>query len=355
MAQFTITAAQSRSVWYRRALLQEVQSRDTEESLRKCPINHPAVLEYKAELLGGQPEVKDYADWTEFLVSEYGPRKSCFSLGSGLGRVERYLIRRGFTDSFEAIELCPDLVEASMHLEGRIAAVVGDLNFVQLAPERYDFVLCHGVLHHLINLEHVLDQINQSLKHDGLLLVYEYVGPTRCQYPEPHLRYLRSLFPEVRLSNKPVWRVTGFESVRSGDVLPLIQAQFGTACERAVNFGAGYHPIIHCAPWAKTTPYIHRVIELDRQVTQSGRFPPSYHMGLYHRSEASPLPATPWSDQRLRQELAPEIPLLDFAFHCASRALRAARCKARIRSRIRSFLKSLGSPGAPHRTTDSRC
>ena len=72
----------------------------------------------------------------------------------------------------ETIELCADVNEMNRLKDDKINTIQGDLNFVELPTNTYDFILCHGILHHLINLEHILYQINKSLKPNGLFLVY---------------------------------------------------------------------------------------------------------------------------------------------------------------------------------------
>jgi len=54
--------------------------------------------------------------------------------------------------------------------------LAADLNFAELQPDSFDFILCHGILHHLINLEFILAQINRALTRDGIVLIYELRG-----------------------------------------------------------------------------------------------------------------------------------------------------------------------------------
>lgn len=206
---FTITPKQSRTKCYKRALREEIWGSQgvNEEALKSYPINHPEILLYKARILGGRQTVENFADWTSFLLTEFGPKETCLSLGSGIGRVEKYLIQIGFTASFDAIELSPYSNQVAWQRDCRIMGYEGDLNFIQLQPDSYDFILCHGVLHHLINLEHVLYQINTALKPDGIVLIYEYVGETRWQFTDTQLEILRQLFPELRFRRPPLWKL----------------------------------------------------------------------------------------------------------------------------------------------------
>lgn len=332
----TITAEQSRSRSYRRALKAEISGHMDESALQRCPINHPALLSYKANVLGGRDTCQEYADWTEFLVEGHGPRRRCLSLGSGIGRVEQYLIRRGFTGEFESIELNPSQVDEANTRDQRIGAVVGDLNFVNLAPRDYDFILCHGVLHHLINLEHVLDQVNRALTEDGLLLIYEYVGPDRWQYPRAQLDHLDARHG-LQLRNRPVWAVSGFETIRSFDLLRLLQHYWGQTALHTVNYGSAFHPVIHCGGWPDAKPRVGEIIAHDQELARSGTFPPSYHMGLYRKSTASSAEARPWPNEELAARAAPHVPWPALAQHFARRV----RARAALRKRAKQALRFL--------------
>jgi SAM-dependent methyltransferase len=56
---------------------------------------------------------------------------------------------------------------------------VADLNFLQLEPKRYDLIFAHASIHHVINLEHLLDQVAQALTNLGIFQLVEVVGKNR--------------------------------------------------------------------------------------------------------------------------------------------------------------------------------
>jgi SAM-dependent methyltransferase len=307
---YTITPRQASTQFYKNAVTAELAqgSEMSLEEIAKIRINHPEILTYKARILGGRTKTEHFADWTHFLVTDYGQRERCLSLGSGLGRVESYLVNVGLTSSFETIDLCAEVNEDLRIQDGRVTVQKGDLNFVELPHDTYDFILCHGVLHHLVNLEHVLGELNNALKPEGLLLVYEYVGETRWQFSEDRIRWLRTKFPGVRFKVPRRWQLPGFESVRSGDLLGLLQTQFGASTLRSVSYGGVYFPFVSTTP-PDAGVHMKRVIALDDEVSKTQTLAPSYHMGLYRKSNARTLIARPWSDDEVRKNLAPETPL----------------------------------------------
>ncbi len=221
----------------------------------------------------------------------------------------------------------------------------GDLNFVRLPASTYDFILCHGSLHHLINLEHVLHEVNQALKPDGILLIYEYVGENRWQFTPERLAKLCQWFPGVELRSPPYWEVTGFESVRSQDLLGLIQSQFGDSAVHSVSFGGVYFPMVTCNyPAAKRC--MERVIVLDEQASREGDLPPCYHMGVYRRSGRSAPEARPWTDAELRARLAPHVPIPARCRRGLQRCVAEARRLVALRTRVgRLFRRISGAAG----------
>lgn len=309
-ANYVISPEQANSKCYKNTLRQEIEiGRQADEmSMQTNRINQSEILAYKARILGNSNSYKEFADWTHFLISEYGPRQRCLSLGSGIGRVEKYLVSSHFTDKMETIELCANENESIRLKDTKINTISGDLNFIELPENSYDFVLCHGVLHHLINLEHVLSQINSSLKEDGIFLVYEYVGETRWQFTELRLHFLKNAFPNIKFNQRPAWRVNGFESVRSGELLDLIQSQFKGACERAVNYGGVYFPFIMCTS-SKDDVEMKHVIKLDESISKDGSLAPCYHMGLYRKNNKSAIPVKQWTNSILESNLCPQTPL----------------------------------------------
>jgi SAM-dependent methyltransferase len=308
---FKISVAQASGEAYRNALNAELEvgASMNLEAVAKLAINKPEILAYKARLLGGTQSTLGFADWTRFLLSEFGPRKRCFSLGSGLGRVEKFLVELGFAPAFESIELCAEVNGAIRDNDKRVMVAKGDLNFVELPEDTYDFILCHGVLHHLINIEHVLAEITKALTADGVLLIYEYVGETRWQFTEERMRWLSKAFPKIQFRVPPIWSVTGFESVRSSELLSLIEAQFYDSTLHSVSYGGVYFPFV-TATKPDSDVNMRRVVELDAEVSATGLLLPCYHMGVYRKSRRQVPPPRPWSDDELQLHLQFETPIL---------------------------------------------
>ena len=112
----------------------------------------------------------------------------------------------------------------------------GDLNFIKLPENEYDIVYCHGVLHHIINLEYLLEQLYKTLKPHGVLVVYEFVGESKWQWSEKRLQVIRKDIIN-RLDNKykgislnvksiPMMNRRPLESIRAAEIYSLIHNYF---------------------------------------------------------------------------------------------------------------------------------
>ena len=313
MANFVISVEQSRSAAYQKTVADEIEAGRyvDDEALAGFRINHPCIISYKTRLLLGReprlngPHYRRYSEWTSFLPEQFGKRERCLSLGSGIGRVEKFLIEEGFTERFETIELNPHSNRRAA-ARGGIATSDGDLNFVSLPEKAYDFILCNGILHHLINLEHVLYEVNKALEPSGMVMIYEYIGETRWQFSEERMRIVRRELPHWRYKVPPRWQVTGFESVRSSDLLRLVNAQFAGRCERLVTYGGVYAPFLGCV---QTLDGIELAVAADERLTQEEAIAPCYMVGIYRKTAIPPLHAVPWSDADVVRNLLPHAPM----------------------------------------------
>ena len=53
---------------------------------------------------------------------------------------------------------------------------VDDLNYCNLNEDYYKFVFTWDTLHHIVNLDHLLQETNKSLKKDGYFLAFDHIG-----------------------------------------------------------------------------------------------------------------------------------------------------------------------------------
>lgn len=144
---------------------------------------YPQLRSYHNEQISGDPQ----KDWVDFVIQKFGPFKRGCCLGCGAGRIEEQFV---CSNAFESCDFFDISKDAMNKLEGRLKTktnaqlnfLKADLNFYEFTPQSYDFILAIGSLHHLVNLEHLLFQIAQALKENGIFVVRDFVGETRFQW-----------------------------------------------------------------------------------------------------------------------------------------------------------------------------
>src|ERR1043165_772136 len=195
----------------------------------------------------GDPEI-DWVSHSAGLLAKSKTPIRALSIGCGLGGIERLLRRRDYCQLIHGIDVAEAAIESAKKtaeaegLQG-LTYEVADLNTVTLPSETYEVVYAHAALHHVFQLEHLLDQIKQTLKPGGLLVAHEYIGPSQMQFPQNHL-YLADVFlktiPEryremrdgcikqqaARLSLDTMNSTDPSEGIRSSEIVPLIASRF---------------------------------------------------------------------------------------------------------------------------------
>ena len=190
--------------------------------------------------------------WLPFTKERFFPRAAdvALSLGCGYGIVEREGVALGIAERFDGYDISPEAVAVAREeaeragVGDRIRYEAADLNAIELEPGRYGAVFGAQTLHHIEALEHLFDEIHRSLEPDGLFVVQEYMGPARFQFPDerlPLMNDLLAVLPEshrtnlrdgsvktevVRPSEQAVYDVDPSESIRSDEILPLIEERF---------------------------------------------------------------------------------------------------------------------------------
>jgi ubiquinone/menaquinone biosynthesis C-methylase UbiE len=176
-----------------------------------------------------------------------GSGRRLLSLGCGPGGVELSLARLCPEAAIHGIDLNPDLLKMGQdrardeHLS--VTFEEADLNTAAFPAELYEVVFCHASMHHVLELEHLADQIKRTLKPGGRLIVEDVI-----------MRNGSLMWPETKDVVASIWRTlpasyrinhTGYadkqvdaepweadtsagsmECIRSEDVLPVLERWF---------------------------------------------------------------------------------------------------------------------------------
>ena len=249
-------------------------------------------------------------------VTEAAGMKPCRFISLGAGncdtevRLARTLLDAGQSDFvIDCLDLNADMLErgaldaARQGAGAQIRPLQGDFNAWQPAFA-YDAILANQALHHVVELESLLDACRAALHPGGVVVVSDMIGrnghrrwpealelveqfwnelPERYRYNR-QLRRQESVYPDWDCS------LEGFEGIRSQDILPLLldrfRFQFFYAFANVIdpyidrsfgpNFDAG-------SEWDRS--FIDRVHACDEREMLAGRVKPTHMLAVLGREE----------------------------------------------------------------------
>ncbi|MCA8955182.1 MAG: class I SAM-dependent methyltransferase [Planctomycetes bacterium] len=207
----------------------------------------PDVYRYYTDRLLQRLELDciDFASRLRARIAQQSGPVRVLSLASGAARIEEELLR-GVDPERVALtltDLNPDLLRiATERLEShaRVDGRLLDLNRLELPAESFDVVLCVSALHHVVELEHVVDQIAATLVPGGeFWSIGEYVGRNGSRLFDDALqvadRFFRSLPETYRHNRNPGaagevdaalpnhdCSLTCFEGIRSEEIEAIV-------------------------------------------------------------------------------------------------------------------------------------
>ena len=184
---------------------------------------------------------------------QYLPFKEVLIIGCGNGWVERQLFDLGIGLHFDAFDISEKYLETARKEKGNrpINYFKDDINNLEnLENSKYDAIFNVGVLHHTFRLSRAIWKLSRSLKSNGLMFNFDYIGPPRNQYSNIHLRTLETINSQLpkRFQSmhplRPSKRNFGFgdpsEAIHSDLVRPTIECFFNIIYQRDLNGGIAY-------------------------------------------------------------------------------------------------------------------
>jgi len=182
------------------------------------------------------------------------PPVKILSLGCGPGGVEIRLAKNIKIDyNMTCIDINEKMLELgrkkSKSLDLKLNFVQQDINNLKLDTEEYDVISAHASLHHMINHEHITQEVKKSLKPDGNFIVHEPIprnGHLMWDETKKIANEIWSLIPQKykydctnkkrndkffnELPNQDLSE-TGFECIRSQDIYPILKENFNITTE----------------------------------------------------------------------------------------------------------------------------
>ena len=259
------------------------------------------------------------AFFTKYAAECYGrgfDRRRFVSIGAGNCdtevRLARALINAGCSDFvIECLELNEHMLERGRQLaqaEGladKVVPLQADFNEWQPAG-RYDGIIAHQSLHHVVALERLFDAVGAALAPHGRFIVSDMIGRNGHQRWPEALVIVREFWRELPSAyryNRQLKRqedefldwdcsTEGFEGIRAQDILPLLVGRFGF--DMFLGFANVIDPFIDrgfgpnfSADSPSDREFIDRVHERDQAEIAAGSIKPT-HMFAVMRCGTDP-------------------------------------------------------------------
>jgi SAM-dependent methyltransferase len=199
--------------------------------------------------------------WLGWLFSDHFQGRTfdrILSIGCGVGDHELALAQANpdaLIDAFDFSAASIEIAKGKAREAGveTINFFVGNFNEIALPKATYDLVLCTGSLHHVREIEYILDQVRQSLTDGGVFIVNEYVGDCYNIYRADQIEVLQEVLDGLppslrnieRFPNPTIEQVFArdpTEAVRSKLIPDFLRIYFQRVDERRLG-GALMHPL----------------------------------------------------------------------------------------------------------------
>jgi ubiquinone/menaquinone biosynthesis C-methylase UbiE len=177
------------------------------------------------------------------------------SLGCGAGGREVAWAKIGVFSQLMGVDISPDRIAHASRsaneagLDSVLTFCVADARQMLHNGDQYDVVLGLHALHHFDKLDETMDLIARLLRPGGLLIMDEFVGPTKFQWTAAQLQAANALLGDlpparrIMADGRTKYRVIRpsllsmrlddpSEAVESGNLLPAFRRRFNVLEER---------------------------------------------------------------------------------------------------------------------------
>jgi len=249
----------------------------------------PPVIEHISEICTGDRS-KWWVPGFKERYCERGPFEHGLFLACGNGWVEREFVDWDIVRRATAFDYSTELLGFAERERGsrEIDYFQADANTIDFEPDSFDLIVNVGALHHVQYLDRLCRILCKALKPGGVLVGYDYVGPSRNQYSRRHWRLIRrtndtlpSFLRKDTLTypHLPTMVATDpTEAIHAELELAVLGRYFSTVEHHDLGGGLAYEVLSHngklaSVPAPELTPTLEKLLELDRAVTASGTIP----------------------------------------------------------------------------------
>jgi ubiquinone/menaquinone biosynthesis C-methylase UbiE len=271
-------------------------------------------FEHRWNLLASGDPAVDHV--TSIASRHLGHDLSAISLGCGTGERELRWFATGRFARLVGVDLSAQRIEAARQAATSAPNAVGlefevaDVQTVGVPPQSLDVVIGESSLHHLARVRSALVRARTWLKPGGLVLVNEFVGPTRFQWTNRQLEAANALLdllpqrlrrqPDGRLKKSVVrpshlaMRYDPSEAIESSQIVPALDELFERIELRRMG-GTLSHLVFSkiaqnfAADDAEARRFAALVFESEDALMDTGDIGSDYILGVWRRRD-EPLP-----------------------------------------------------------------
>lgn len=164
--------------------------------------NVPAIHERWNRLITGDPSLPYQTHvYRRYLASRLAV--TGLSLGCGIGLKEEQWIRSCPNLHLTGTDISEQRIAqaasnaASQGMQDRLHFRTSDIHTEEHPDGSFDLIIADGSLHHFHSLHLVLPKLHRWLKKDGLLVVNDYVGPSRFQWSDRQLDAINAMLRSI--------------------------------------------------------------------------------------------------------------------------------------------------------------
>lgn len=264
----------------------------------------PRVLEYMCENLTGDRRKWWTQDFQErFCAQSF---EHALVLNCGNGWVEREFVDKGMVRKVVAFDYSLDLLCVAQEEKGNrpIHYFQADVNQVDFPADHFDLVINVAALHHVQRINRLCRVLCRTLRADGVMVNFDYIGPRRNQYSLWQWYWIqrvnRSLPAHVRKEplvhpHLPTMLYTDpTEAIHSNLIIESVARYFDVRERHDTGGGIAYEILTHNAklgsiPPDELNPHLDHVLALDKKYTATQAVPPlfAYWIAQPHKSTLS--------------------------------------------------------------------
>ncbi len=132
------------------------------------------------------------------------------SLACGNGWQDRDLVRHIHEKKYVGVDVSKELIKSANNQKpnNNFEYKIKNLNTDKLGyKDHFDIAINLAGLHHVENMEHIMQETHKALKPGGYFVHYEYIGPKRNQYPDKQLKlmnWMQHQFPQYLVGRSPI-------------------------------------------------------------------------------------------------------------------------------------------------------